>query len=759
MTITANLADGRQLNFPDGTDPQVIQMTVRKTMGLDAPAPADPTTPETFEPSVTPEQEAFLAQQPDVAAPATDKPLSVAAFQPDQATAAPYVAPRPAGISKEAEQLAAETATGPGGALRTGAIMTGSGLFKIARALGIAEPAGQEEKEAIQALKRERPKTSFAGEAVGETLPFAAVPVGAIASAPVRVAATSILAGLETGLVRRGEGEDIKTQLKSAGIGGAIAAAVETAIPLVGRIGGKMIRKAFGRAPKSSVITNAGLPTDEFAQALEKTGITFDEIKEGVATAMAKQEAGEPIEDRLRKALFEELDIPATRGDITQDFGQQATEARLLESAADPLADPIRTRALEKGRAVKSKLDSLVDQAGVPEDVGTAIKDALKGQKTMLKQKKTALYKKAAESANDPGKLPFPTDAIEGAIPNARTMREIKRVEPQKFEAFKDLLAEFGIDKSPEALQRLETEGIDALPLSVDNFDEFRKSLNRLMDVAPGAPNTMAVIAQPVKDALDNEASGLFDAFAKSGVDDTTLEALKQARDTVTTLKTEFSPQAIAGKLTGLKRDGFTPVVEASKVFSEVVGTNKPIENLERVITTLKKSGPDGVKAIGDLQAATITDLIESAFKAEGRKVQGEKIFGNLPFNKRFEQIGDDKLNLIFSTNKPLLAELRKVNQAVKNMVPPSGAVPKGSAVVNIELMNKLGLMALLSKVPGGGLLVEGVTRLSEGAATRKAVKKALTPGKINPAGIADQILPSLSAAMGVKLEKGGENE
>lgn len=758
MTITANLADGRRLNFPDGTDPKVIQMTVKKVMGIDAPSPVAQTTPETFEPSVTQEQEAFLARQPDVATPATGRPMSTAALSPEQAPEAPFVEPREK-LAPEAEALAMETAKGPVGLLRTGAIFTGEGLFKLGRALGIADPAGPEEKEALEALRRERPRVAFTGEAVGETLPFATVPVGAIASTPARVAATSILAGLETGLVRRGEGEDIKTQLKSAGLGGGIAAAVEMAIPLVGRVGGKMIRKAFGRPPKSSVITKAGLPTDEFAQALEKTGITFDDVKEGVAEAIAKQEAGEPIDQRLRKALFEELDIPATKGDITQDFGQQATEARLFESAADPLADPLRTRVLEKGQAVKSKLDSLVDQAGIPDDVGSAIKTALSGQKTTLNQKKRALYKKAAESAKEPGKLPFPTEAIESAIPNARTMREIKRVEPQKFEAFKDLLAEFGIEKSPEALQRLETEGIEALPLSVDNFDEFRKSLNRLMDVSPGSPNPMAVIAQPVKDALDNEASGLFDAFAKSGVDDTTLEALKQARDTVATLKTEFSPQAIAGKLTGLKRDGFTPVVEASKVFNEVVGTNKPIENLERLVTTLKKSGPDGIKAIGDLQAATIVDLIESAFKAEGRKVQGEKVFGNLPFNKRFNQIGNDRLEVIFSTNKPLLKELRKVNQAVKDLVPPSGAVPKGSASVILDTLNKVGIMTILGKVPGGGLLAEGVTRLSEGAATRKAVRTALEPGKTSPTGIADQVLPSLAAAMGVKLEKGGENE
>lgn len=40
MAIEAELADGRILEFPDGTDPSVIQATVRKVLGVKAPAPA-----------------------------------------------------------------------------------------------------------------------------------------------------------------------------------------------------------------------------------------------------------------------------------------------------------------------------------------------------------------------------------------------------------------------------------------------------------------------------------------------------------------------------------------------------------------------------------------------------------------------------------------------------------------------------------------------------------------------------------------------
>lgn len=40
MTITANLADGRVLNFPDGTDPQVIQATVKRLVTGETPTAA-----------------------------------------------------------------------------------------------------------------------------------------------------------------------------------------------------------------------------------------------------------------------------------------------------------------------------------------------------------------------------------------------------------------------------------------------------------------------------------------------------------------------------------------------------------------------------------------------------------------------------------------------------------------------------------------------------------------------------------------------
>lgn len=52
MTIQANLADGRILEFPDGTDPQVIQATVKRIIAGDKDLLQD-APPQSFDPSTT----------------------------------------------------------------------------------------------------------------------------------------------------------------------------------------------------------------------------------------------------------------------------------------------------------------------------------------------------------------------------------------------------------------------------------------------------------------------------------------------------------------------------------------------------------------------------------------------------------------------------------------------------------------------------------------------------------------------------------
>lgn len=645
------------------------------------------------------------------------------------------------------------------GMFQTGAIAAGRGLAKIVRALGAEDIMGTgfpgvetpEERQAFQALERERPVATAVGEAVGEALPFAAVPVGAVPGTIGRVAAATGLGALEGGLIKRGEGATETEQLAGAGIGGAIAGGMEAILPVIGRIGGKIIRRVTGKTPKGSVVDAAGRPSQELAEALQKSGMSFDDLQQGTIEFMQKQQAGAVPEQAARAARFKEVGIPATRGDITQEFGQQAVESRLFEAAADPLGDPLRSLRLQQSEGIKQNLESLVERSGVPENVGDAIKDALSGKKAMLKAQKNALYRKAAAAADDAGVLPFPTENIEAAIPDQRKIDRIARIKGSQVNGVTDLLSEFGI-LPPK-------EGIEPIQLSIQNFDDFRMALGQLERA--DQTGATSVIVGPIREALDLEAENIDTIFKKAGVKNEVLEPLKDARDTVRQLKTEFDPKGTVGRLIEPKGQAGDQVIEASKVFNDIVGTNQPIEKLEKTLTALKQAGPKGIKAIGDLQAATVRDVIDQAFKAETRRVQGVKTFGAVPFKRRLAQIGEDKLNLIFSTNKPLLKELKKVAAVADDLIPPSGAIPKGSASVILDSLNKAGIMTILGKVPGGGLFAEGINRLAEGQANRSALKQAMnaSPDIRRTISLIESEMPSMASALGIATVIGDENK
>jgi hypothetical protein len=110
MTITANLADGRVLNFPDGTDPQVVQSTVKSmvaqqvqpgTQQQELQAQPLPDI-EAYRDTLSPEKQAIFSELekrgelPDLGEfmktvplagqqPTTERPFNVAALEQEQA--------------------------------------------------------------------------------------------------------------------------------------------------------------------------------------------------------------------------------------------------------------------------------------------------------------------------------------------------------------------------------------------------------------------------------------------------------------------------------------------------------------------------------------------------------------------------------------------------------------------------------------------------------------------------------------------------
>jgi len=629
------------------------------------------------------------------------------------------------------------------GGIETFVASAGKGGINLLRGLGIMDMADPREQQQWQAAQDIRPNTTLAGELTGEAIPFF-VPggaIGQIASTPARVAAAGALGGAEAGLSARGRTADEAQALESGSVGVLLGAGLEAALPYVGRAIGATYRRLTGKAAPSRVLTKAGRPTPGVQKVLDDAGLDFDALSDKALKQMQDLPPSTSPEQAARMAVFNEADIPYTRGDITKQLPDQTAEARLIESSNDPLADPFRSKRLQQSEAIRGSLESEL-AAGVPERAGEATKEALSSRLNQMKTERRALYESAKEQAASAGGVDVVTDRINASIPVA-DLEDLAITAPSQIKALDGILVKYGIKPAAEGAE------VATTPLNIENVERFRKTLNSIERSDQTGASSVAI--GPIKRALDDELELMTEAGV--GIPPALRETLKQARAAVRQEKTEFSPQSIAGRLSGLKRDGVTPIIEASKVSPKLLGATGTKEDLLRTMQTLSQSGQKGKQAIGDLQSTAILQIMDNAFGAGTRQIDGVNTFGAGAYKKAVDKIGKDKLNILFANNPAALKKINNISEIAKLIQPSSSAVPKGSAMVNLEIANKLFGLGLASKVPlVGNLINETIGTISKNSATRSQVNKALAakPDQLKLAIEINRSYPALAQALGI---------
>jgi hypothetical protein len=654
----------------------------------------------------------------------------------------PFASTEPAEQLTPRQQAMKELA-GEIGPIRSFLIGAGEGFTTIGRGVGLVEPAGEIEKEAMAALEAEHPIATTAGQVAGEAAPFLipGTQAGRIAPLAGRMLAGGAVAAAEGGIIQAGRGEDALT---GAGIGGAVGMGAEILFPVLGKLGGKVIRRVTGRAPRGAMLDAAGNPTAELQQALDAEGMTFADLTQDATEVITGQKPGAAAGQVATKARAAEAGVPLTRGEVTKDYPQLAKEQRLLESAEDTAAEPLRQFKLKQSEAIKESLRSNLGLDVGTEETGQLIQDALTGRKKLLRTQKNELYETAAENAKEIGGVPIFTDNIAEALPDTQKLKRLDRVSKGAVSDGVDTLSEYGIGESA-------AEGIEIVPLNIQNVEDLRQELN--MIIRGDQSGAAAVAFKPVIDALDGELDELASVLKGKGFSDEVVGPLKAARKTVRQLKTEFSPQSIVGRIIDTKKDGITQITEASKIYSKLVGKASPVEETRRTIKSLLKAGDKGKQSVSAMQSSTILDLIDAGFGTESRKISGIKVFNPIAFKRRLDAIGPDKMKAIFSNEKGTLAKLQNIEKIAADLIPPSGAQPKGSASVILDLMNSLGLAAITSKIPiAGPLIVGSLRKVTQPVKTGLEVRRALAaePDVASMRTLIDKQFPGIASALGI---------
>ena len=695
------------------------------------------------------------------------------------------------------------------GPIEAGIIGLGRGFTTVGRGLGLIDPEDESEKQAYQALKEHRPYSTGAGEIVGEAAPFVALGgAGGLAARTVlpklgsagasalaatetlggRAAASGTLGAFEGATLAAGKGQNIE---EGALTGAAFGSLSEVVVPIVGKLAKSLYQKIKGITPEGALLDATGRPTPELQSALDEQNISFEDLTQQAQDIVSQQRQGAVPEQVARAAEFEQAGVRGTRGEITQQFDDQAIEARLLQSSRDDKAEPFRQYKLAQSKDIEKHLNDNLAESLTDEETGTLIKEALIGRKKLLRTEKNQLYDDFAIAAKDVGEIPIFTDSIRDAVPEADKLSELAITAGESVSNdLSKLLVRYGImEPSEEALAKAakkatqgqpkkfnyitgQTETPDVLPedinkileirpLTAVNFDTFRKSMNAISKRDDS--NAIDVAIGPIKRALDQEADELGSILEAQGFSRDITKPLKEARKKVTTLKTEFSPQSEVGKLVDVAKDGYTVITKASKVYSNSISAKSvPVENVRNIIKSLKQSGEQGEAAIGSLQTTTMLDIINAGFGTKSRKIDGVRLFNPIAFKNRMDAIGKDKLKAIFADNPAMINRLNNIDKISESLIKSADAEPKGSSSTILELMDKLQITALTSRIPlAGPAFNEFLQTVLQGQRTRREVGDAIqgNPEVVKLAGMFDETYPGIASALGISATTDPNNE
>ena len=644
MAIEAELADGRILEFPDGTDPLVIQQAVKS----------------------------MLAQQP---------------AQPQEQIQSPGGAPL------TPQQLAEQQGTL--GALAVGA---GRGLTTLGRAVGLAEPETGVEKQAFQALKEESPIATTTGEILGESAPFLVPGLGIaggvskaarLASLGVKgtralqVAGTAGLGALETGLIARGQGADIGQQFVSAGIGGTVAGALELALPVVGRIGGKAIRRILGKAPEGSVIDAAGNPSDELLAALKESGQSFDDIVKEAKDELTKK-AVDPKE-ASRQAFLKSQGIDPTRAQVTRnaaDFQAQQESAKTSSRVRD---------ALEKQESILTTRfnNAVLETGGRSSSPTLGVVDALTEKATKLDQEIGDLYKAASQAAPDAKNIRF-----------NKLTETLRKMEGADRRAGGNISAIVGEMQSKGILSR-QKKVIGRV--GIETAEDLRKLTNELYDPANPFGN---MLLRQVKDSLDD------DVFSAAGKD-----FFREARKAKSSFEGELSRARISkfdSRKSNLVRDVLENKIDPDLLIDKVVfgkgWRHSDLKQLKDYIST----DDVGKQAFDDMRAEVMQKIKDKVFIGPMDDA-GFQALSRDKLQKTIESVGRKKLNVLFTLdeNKFLrdMLDVSKLREPVRGTA--LGRGPSAQAIGRLEQK--------LKDLPVIGSLVDFINVDAQGRAVLKA--------------------------------------
>jgi len=448
-------------------------------------------------------------------------------------------------------------------------------------------------------------------------------------------------------------------------------------------------------------------PAEALQQQISQTDLTPEALK------------------RIRDA--EEQGVQLTRAQALGDFGTADAEQTLLKSTS-PEGEQARQFAKQQQEQLKSAADNFTNKFGgsarlaeasgkTVEDTargkGELIQDVLLDQKELGQKEVSELYTLAGETAGEA--LPLNNASIVEIADDIIVNRPIT---PEVEKSINTALAKFGlIGDSVEQSTRNKFKVLDGdetititgdvTPLTLNNAEEFRKSLNK----AVGTDQTGS--AKAVVSELDKQIATVIDQGVESG----RTSAFKAAREASSQQFDTFKAEDVIQELTSFKRGTNTPKIDPETVINKIVKGDKAVTNIRKIKKVLLENPTDqSKKAWRAIQAEAIGDILAQSINKQTLEISGARL------NTAISKIKPEALKELLGRKQ--FAELKRLQKVVGDAtIPPPGTTnPSGTFTKMLNMAERLGNLGGFGVVNFGSLAVDQIKK----GATIKARKKVL---------------------------------
>lgn len=670
MAITAELHDGTRLEFPDGTDPAVIQQTVKKVLASREPASA---------PAPTAAEAGSALRQIPRQVGLTARYGLEGLGQTADIVAEPFRALVNLGTA----------ATGAPSADTTVRQM-GSNL---ADAIGLPSPDGANERvigDAARLVAGAGGMSALAKSGANLTSGVTQNVLQRLAANPGKQAISMATGGAAGGAVREAGGGPLEQFVAALGGG------------LVGGIGADYAQKGYNAlktlvTPKASQLQAAD---QQIRLVLERQGIDWNQVPERVRQSMRQEAAqalnggGELNGDALRRLLvMQRAGVQPTVGQLTQDPGQITREMNLAKTGAnstDPSLQRLPGLQNQNTATLLQRLDELGGTRAMPEpDAARSVIGSLESRANATQQEINSLYSAARDSSGR--SLP-----LEGGTFTARANQLLD-------EAMVGGALPSGVQNTMNKIAS------GQMPLTVEIAEQLKTQIGKLQRASSDGQARMALglVRQALDDAplmRGQNPGNLPGAVGNAGQE--AIDAFNLARS---------ANRQWMGK------------VEGSPALKAVVDGAEPDQFLTRHVLSKQASAGDVASLRQDLGPETVQVVRDFIVKhlrdAATNSTDDITKFSNAAYRKALANLGDEKLAVFFQPEEIQL--LKDVGNAAKYMQ----AQPAGAAVNNSNsgaLLLGRGLDFLSSAAPKLPLgLKDTISGSIQGMQQRQALSPA----------------------------------